>query len=160
MELKIMLTAALFFVGWLWSYFFIRQLLFNYVTAYPLIRKMNSLKEDLIAIGAKRYTAISVIACTVVSVVILAIVVLLCRKRIYLLIGFAVGAVLAVILLVNKMSPKNRLMFDNFCKTYYQFVPDDELRTAMYNCKPGQMKARLKAMEISDSFIPEFEKNS
>ena len=47
-------------------------------------------------------------------------------------------------------------MFDAFCATYYQFVPDDELRTAMYNKKPSQMKVRLHAMDARTDFIPVF----
>ena len=47
-------------------------------------------------------------------------------------------------------------MFDSFCAAYYRFVPDDELRTAMYNKKPSQMKKRLHEMRISTDFIPEF----
>ena len=63
MEMKIMLTGAIFLGGWLWAYLFVRQLMFNFAVAYPLIRNMNALREDLIAIGAKRYTTISVITC-------------------------------------------------------------------------------------------------
>lgn len=43
-------------------------------------------------------------------------------------------------------------MFDSFCAAYYRFVPDDELRTAMYNKKPSQMKKRLHEMRISNRF--------
>ena len=50
METKIMLAAAIFFGGWLLSYVFIRQLLFNFITAYPLLRKMQQIDENLIAI--------------------------------------------------------------------------------------------------------------
>ena len=35
-----MFGAAIFFAGWLWFYVFMRQFLFNFVTAYPLIREM------------------------------------------------------------------------------------------------------------------------
>ena len=56
METKILLAAGIFFLGWLWFYFIMRQFLFNLMTAYPLIRKMQSIDKDLIAIGAKRYT--------------------------------------------------------------------------------------------------------
>lgn len=158
MEMKIMFAAVIFLGGWLWSYLFIRQLLFNFVTAYPLIRKMNSLKEDLIAVGAKRYTTISVIICAVVAVGLLVLVLVLCP--LYLKIIFAVGAVVALAMLLSRVSPENRAMFDSFCMTYYRFVPDDELRTAMYNKKTGQMRSRLKAMDIEGSFIPEFKKEN
>ena len=154
MEMKIMLTGAIFLGGWLWSYLFIRQLLFNFATAFPLIKKMNSLQEDLIAIGAHRYTVISVITCSIVAAALLAAVIIWCP--LYLQIGFAAGALLAIVLLIPRVSARNREMFDTFCANYYRFVPDDELRTAMYNKKTGQMKSRLKAMGIQDTFIPAF----
>jgi len=154
MEIKIMLAAAVFFGGWLWSYLFIRQFLFNLVTAFPLIKKIKSLQEDLIAVGAVRYTVVSLITCGVVAAIILAVVIRFCPK--YLLISFLVGAALALILLLNKLSPNNRPMFDAFCSSYCRFVADDELRTAMFNKKPGQIKTRLRAMGILDTFVPEF----
>ena len=154
MEWKIMLTGAIFLGGWLWSYLFIRQLMFNYATAFPLIKSMNGLQEDLIAVGAKRYTVISVATCAVVAAALLAAVLIWCPM--YLKIGFGLGAVLAIVLLIPKVSPKNRDMFDSFCTNYCRFVPDDELRTAMYNKKTGQIKSRLKAMGLQGSFVPEF----
>lgn len=154
MEMKIMLTGAIFLGGWLWAYLFIRQLMFNFAVAYPLIRSMNALREELIAIGAKRYTTISTVTCCVVAAAILALIVIFCP--LYLQIGFGVGALLAIILLIPRVSPKNRDMFDSFCVSYYRFVPDDELRTAMYAKKTGQIKSRLKAMGIQGSFVPQF----
>ena len=154
MEIKIMLTGAIFLGGWLWAYLFIRQILFNFACAFPLIKRMNALQDELIAIGAKRYTVISVITCSVIAAALLAAVMIWCP--LYLKIGFAAGAVLAIILLIPRVSAKNRDMFDSFCTTYYRFVPDDELRTSMYNKKTGQMKSRLKAMGIQGSFIPDF----
>ena len=74
MEVKIMLVGAIFLGGWLWAYLFIRQLMFNFRVAYPLIRDMNTLREELIAVGAKRYTTISTITCCVVAAGILALV--------------------------------------------------------------------------------------
>ncbi len=154
MEMKIMLTGAIFLGGWLWSYLFIRQLLFNFATAFPLIKQMSALREDLIAIGARRYTVISVITCAVVAAALLAAVIIWCP--LYLQIGFAAGALLAIILLIPRVSARNRDMFDSFCSTYYRFVPDDELRTAMYNKKTGQIKSRLKVMGIQGTFLPDF----
>lgn len=156
METKILLGGAMLFGGWLWFYLFGRQFLFNVMTAYPLIKAMQKLREDLIAIGARRYTTVSVIVCLVISAIILALVFGLCP--VYLMVCFSVGAVTALLMLFSKMSPSNRFMFDTFCTGYYRFVPDDELRTAMYNKKTGQMKSRLKAMGIDGSFIPEFKK--
>lgn len=156
MEIKIMLAAALFLAGWLWSYLFLRQLLFNLITAFPLIKKMRSLREDLIAVGANRYTVISVVTCAVISLIVLFVVIRFCP--LYLIISFAAGAVIALVFLFNKLSPNNRPMFDSFCTAYCRFVADDELRTAMYNKKTGQIKSRLKALGIEGSFVPEFKK--
>lgn len=154
MEGKIIYIGALFLVGWLWMYLFGRQFLFNVFTAFPLIKKMQAIKDDLIAEGAKRYTSVSVGLCLVVSAIALAIVFLLCP--IHLKIGFAIGAVCALLMLVNRVSPVTKSNFESFCLAYYRFVPDDELRTAMYNKKFSQIKARLKAMGFKDSFVPEF----
>ena len=154
MEMKIMLTGAIFLGGWLWAYLFIRQLMFDFMTALPLIKKMNALQEELIAIGAKRYTVVSVITCSVVAAALLAAVLIWCP--LYLKISFGVGALLAIILLIPRVSAHNRDMFDSFCNSYYGFVTDEELRTAIYNKKTSQIKARLKAMGIEGTFVPNF----
>lgn len=154
MEGKIIYIGALFLVGWLWMYLFGRQFLFNVFTAFPLIKKMQAIKDDLIAEGAKRYTSVSVGLCLVVSAIALAIVFILCPM--HLKIGFALGAVCALLMLINRVSPATKSNFESFCLAYYRFVPDDELRTAMYNKKFSQIKARLKAMGCRESFVPEF----
>lgn len=154
MEFKILFGAALFLAGWLWCYLFIRQLMFNFMTALPLIKKMRSLKDELIAIGAQRYTVTSVAICTVIAGVLLFVVLHFCP--LYQIICFALGAVIAFVMLIPRMKPSFPATFDSFCNAYYRFVPDDELRTAMYNRKSGQMKSRLKAMGVSGSFIPDF----
>ena len=159
MEMKIMLAGALFLGGWLWVYLFIRQIMFDFATALPLIKKMNKLQEEMIAVGAKRYTVVSVITCSVVAAVILAAVLIWCP--LYMKISFGAGALLAIVLLISRVSPENRDMFDVFCSSYFRFVPDDELRTAIYNKKTSQIKSRLKAMGIEGTFVPNFkEKNS
>ena len=61
-------------------------------------------------------------------------------------------------MLLNMVTPRNRAMFDTFCNVYCRFVPDDELRTAMYNKKTGPMRARLKELGLEGTFIPEFKK--
>ena len=52
MQMKILGAGVLLVLGWLWFYLFVRQFLFNFFTAYPLIKKMQAAKEDLIAVGA------------------------------------------------------------------------------------------------------------
>ena len=154
METKIMLAAAIFFGGWLWFYVFMRQFLFNLVTAYPLIRKMQELDPELIAPGARRYTNTSMLVCSVISAVILFVVFFFCPT--YLIISFFVGAALCLVMLIGKLSPQNRNMFDNFCAGYCRFVPDDELRTAMYNKDVKKINRRLREMGFDHSFVPEF----
>lgn len=158
MSTKIMFAAAIFLLGWLWSYFFVRQLLFNFLTAFPLIKRMNTLQDGMIAPGAKRYTVISCLACVVMGGIVLAVILRFCP--LYLIITFLVSAAAALLMLLNKLSPRNRPMFDAFCNAYYRFVPDDELRTAMYNKKTGQINSRLKAMGVEGTFIPEFKAES
>ncbi|MBR0160699.1 MAG: hypothetical protein IJQ02_05390 [Oscillospiraceae bacterium] len=154
MEIKIMLAAAIFFGGWLWFYLFMRQLFFNYMTAYPLMRRMRNLDPDLIAIGANRYTTISTVFCAIASLIILAVIIRFCP--LYLKISFSVGAILCCIMLLPKLSYRNRTMFDSFCAAYCRFVPDDSLRTAMYNKDVKAMNRRLREMDFGESFIPEF----
>lgn len=156
MEMKVLFGGAIMLGGWLWFYLFVRQFLFNFMTAYPLIKQMTAADAELISPNAKRYTTVSVGLCAFVSLVIAAIVVLLCKT--YLMICFFVGALVALCMYIGRLSPKNRNMFDSFCGAYYRFVPDDELRTAMYNKKPSQMKKRLHEMRVSADFIPEFNK--
>lgn len=154
MQMKILGAGALLMAGWLWFYLFVRQFLFNFLTAYPMIKRMQAAQEDLIAIGAKRYTTVSVISCAVVCAIVIAIVVAFCPW--YFITCFFVGALVALFMYLPLLGPANRDMFDAFCMKYYSFVPDDELRTAMYNRKPSQMKVRLHDMGVSDAFIPEF----
>ena len=157
MQIKIMLAAAIFFGGWLLSYVFIRQLLFNFITAYPLIRNMQSIDSDLIAVGAKRYTTTSVLVCLFASAIIMFLVLRFCPK--YLIISFFVGVLICVLMLIGKISPQNRPMFENFCAGYCRFVPDDELRTIMYSKDVKKINRRLREMGYDHSFVPEFKQN-
>lgn len=156
MQMKVLGAGALLMAGWLWFYLFVRQFLFNFMTAYPLIKGMEKAQDGLIAIGARRYTLVSNISCAVICLIIIAIVVLLCPW--YFVICFFAGALVALFMYLPLLRPNNRAMFDSFCSTYYRFVPDDELRTAMYNKKTSQMKVRLHDMGVSDAFIPQFKK--
>ena len=154
METKIMLAAALFFGGWLWFYIFMRQFLFNILTAYPLIRKMQELDPDLIAVGAKRYTTTSMIVCSVISIVLLFVIIHFCPN--YLIISFFVGAVICMIMIIGKLSPQNKSMFESFCSGYCRFIPDDELRTIMFNKEIKKINRRLRELGYDKSFVPEF----
>ena len=154
METKILIAAGLFFFGWLWFYIFMRQFLFNYLTAYPLIKKMQSIDKDLIAPGSRRYTATSVFVCLLISAIILFIILHFCPG--YMIISFAVGAFLCFILIIGKLSASNEAMFENFCTAYCRFIPDDELRTIMYNKDTRKINKRLRELGYQESFVPEF----
>ena len=156
MELKIMLCGALVLGGFLWSYLFVRQFLFNIFVAHPLIRRMNLLQEDLIGKGASRYTLISDIVSLVVGLALLALVVYLCRNNVYMIICFGVGAIAAIVFILLRTKPENKESFDLFASAYYRFVPDDELRTILYNKEYKKVKSRLKDMGIEESFLPKF----
>lgn len=156
MQMKIMWFGAIFFGGWLWSYLFVRQFLFNIFVANPLTKKMLEASGDLLGDGAKKYTGVSTGIC--VFFILLSFAVVLCFCPLYLIIGFFIGVASAAVMVYVKTRITNRDMFDNFCAAYYRFVPDDELRTAMYNKKPSQMKIRLHDIGVSSDFIPEFDK--
>ena len=156
MEIKIMLAAALFLAGFLWVYLIIRQFLFNLSIAYPTLNKMKALKEDLIVIGAWRYTHISMVVCVLVSAVVLFVVIRFCPT--YLLISFGVGSLICFLMLVFKIKPQNKAMFDNFCTAYCRFVQDDELRTLMFEKDYKKIDRRLRELGCTGSFVPEFQK--
>lgn len=156
MEMKIMWVGVAVLLGWLLSYLFVRQFLFNLLVVKPIIGNMRKADKDLIAPGADKYTAVSYGICGFFIVIALVVVLVFCK--LYLKISFLVGMVIGGIMIVSGMKPENRAMFDSFCVTYYRFVPDDELRTAMYNKKPSQMKLRLHDMDLPTDFIPSFAK--
>ena len=154
MAMKIMWAAAIFFGGWLFSYLFVRQLSFNFKIAYPMIKKMRAQDKDLIAPGADKYTNISVLVCVLVIAVICFVVIRFCK--LYLIVSFFVGVVSALVMFLPQLKITVRGTFDLFCSAYSRFVPDDELRTAMYERKPKQIRSRLKDMGLDGSIIPTF----
>ena len=153
-ELKIMLCGVLVLGGFLWSYLFLRQFLYNILVAFPVIKKMNALQPDLIAIGATRYTYVSCVVCVLLGGVLLFLVIYF--LPLYLIISFAVGAFVAFLLLIPRMKPSNKEMFDLFSNAYARFIPDDELRTIIYNKDYKKVKSHLKHMGIKGTFIPDF----
>lgn len=154
MEMKIMLSGALVLAGFLWSYLFLRQFLFNVRVAYPLIKKMNSLQPELIGVGAKRYTLISNLVSILVGGAICFAVLYFCP--LYIKISFAVGALAAFLFIFFRTKPENKESFDLFSNAYYRFIPDDELRTLLFNKEYKKIKGRLKDMGIQGSFVPDF----
>ena len=154
MEIKIMLSGVMVLAGFLWSYLFVRQFLFNLLVAYPLIKKMKGLQADLIGPGAVSYTRVSDVVCIVLAGVTLFLVIRFCP--LYLQISFAGGAIAAIVFILLRTKPEKKEMFDTFSGAYYRFVPDDELRTLLYNRDYKKIKSRLKDMDIQGSFIPDF----
>lgn len=154
MEMKILFAGAIFLGGWLWFYLFFRQFLFNLLTAFPLIKAMNKAQDELIGPGAKKYTIVSLVTCAIVCAALVAVVVIFCP--LYLMLSFFGGALIGILAYTGKLTPKNRAIFDVFCGAYYRFVPDDELRTMMYNKNPHKMKVRLHTMGVSTDWIPSF----
>jgi hypothetical protein len=152
--MKIMWAAAIFFGGWLFSYLFGRQLVFNFKAAYPMIRRMRAQDPELIAPGADKYTNISVIVCVIAILIVSFIVVRFCK--LYLIISFFVGVLSAFVMYLPRLGIGERSTFDLFCSAYSRFVPDDELRTAMYERKPKDIRGRLKDMGLDSSIIPSF----
>ena len=154
MAMKIMWAAAIFFGGWLFFYLFGRQLVFNFSAAYPTIKKMREQDKELIAPGADKYTNISVLVCVVTIVVVAAIVIRFCP--LYLMISCAVGAISALLMYLPHAKVSDRGTFDLFCSAYSRFVPDDELRTAMFNRKPKEIRKRVREMGLDPAFVPIF----
>lgn len=119
-----------------------------------MIKKMREQDKDLIAPGADKYTNISVLVCVVTFAIVVAIVIRFCP--LYLKISFAVGALSALLMYLPHSKVSDRSTFDLFCSAYSRFVPDDELRTAMYNRKPKQIRNRVREMGFDPSFVPTF----
>ena len=154
MQMKFLWAGAAAMMGWVLYYMFARQLIFNFTTAYPLVKKMKAARQDLIADSADKYTTTSVAA--IIFILAVLIFVLVRFFALYIIIAFFVGFAVCGIMLIKNIGPENRKIFDTFCGAYYRFVPDDELRTDMYNCKPSKMKVRLHEMGVSTDWIPDF----
>lgn len=61
MDKMVMWAALVFLGGWLWFYLFLRQLIFNFATALPLLKRFAKAGDGLISPNAKRYLTISII---------------------------------------------------------------------------------------------------
>lgn len=156
---KILLIGVFMMVGFIFTYYFPRQIWFDFATAFPTLDKMKAAKEDLIVYdNAKKYTYVSVMACLFVTLIAVLLLIIIKPVDIYLGGGFAAGAVICLFTLIGKMTPDNRNMFEAFCGSYFRFVPDDQLRTDMYNKKIPAMKLRCHDMGVSTEWIPDFKK--
>jgi hypothetical protein len=158
MEKQIMWGALVFLGGWLWFYLFIRQLVFNFATAIPLLSRFRKATPDLINANAKRYLVISIIIWIIISGGTAFLVIRFAAD--YLWISFLIGGVLGALLYINHYGPSTKSNYLAFCGTYYRFIPDDQLRTDMYNGKISQMKVRLEEMGIDkNAVIPVFKRD-
>jgi len=63
--MQMMWFGAIFLGGWFWFYLFMRQFLFDFTVAYPLVKKMRNTGEDLILAAANKYTTVSVVVCSI-----------------------------------------------------------------------------------------------
>ena len=157
MNSKIVFASLIFLGGWLWGYLFVRQFIYNFSVSMPIIKKMNEASDSLIAPTAMKFVWVSIIANFLVCAIIAFVVIHFCP--LYLIITFILGGVIAIALSLKNLSYKNKSMFESFCSTYYRFIPDDELRTLMYNGKISQMKVRLHTMDVPYDFIPKFKED-
>ncbi len=159
MDLKIMWAALVFLGGWLWFYFILRQLIFNLATALPMLNRFKKAGgEKLMSVNAKRFLSISIIIWFVISAGVCYLVIHFAPP--YLYISFLIGGVVGALLHIKHYGPDTKANYNDFCSTYYRFVPDDVLRTAMYNNKLSEMKARLAELEVNKKLvIPEFKRD-
>lgn len=160
---KIMFIGFLFVIGWVLGYLFVRQIVFNANAARPIIKNMKNAKDDLIVYdNAIKYTSVSTATCIFMILLFSAIVIVIyklwARFDLYLTLAFFGGFVVSALMLVGQQKPDTKLVFESFCKAYYRFVPDDQLRTEMYNCKVPGMKLRCHDMGVSTDWIPTFKK--
>ena len=146
MEMKIMYGALIFVGGWFYFYICLRQLIFNFTVAYPLISRFGKAKDGELfgARGAFRMNTISVVIWLVICVGLGFLVVHF--AALYLIICFFVGALLGLILYIKRLGPRTKSNFEAFCRTYCRFVPDDDLRQAMAQADLPKMRAALRAL--------------
>lgn len=157
---KVLYAALMFLAGWLWYFLIVRQFVFNFTTVLPMLkrfRRASQSENDLISVNSSRFVAISIIVWIIISLGIFILVAFLCRNHIYLTYSFLVGGIIGAVTFVGHYTEYTERNFKDFCSSYYRFVFDDELRTAMYNSKISAIKIRLDAMNISkDLIVPKF----
>jgi hypothetical protein len=158
MEKQIMWGGLIFLGGWLWFYLMLRQLIFNFTTVLPMIKRFKKAGPELMSVNASRFVVISILVWTAIAGGIAALVIIFAKT--YMWIAFLVGGLVGILSYIGRYGPYTKANFNDFCSAYYRFVPDDELRTDMYNNKIGQMKTRLDDMGIDKTIvIPEFKRD-
>lgn len=143
MDKQVMYAALLFVSGWFYFYICLRQLIFDFTVAYPLIKTFGD-AGVIASVGAKRLNTISVVIWLIICVGIAFVVIRFCP--VYLLISFAIGTLVGFIVFFNKLGPKTHSNFDAFSHTYCRFVEDDELRSAMNSADLPKIRAALRTL--------------
>lgn len=145
-EMKIMYGALIFVGGWFYFYICLRQLIFDFTVAYPLISKFGKAGEQVFAPkGANRMNTISVVIWLLICAGLAFLVIHF--AALYLTLCFAGGVVVGIIVFAKKLGPKTMSNFEAFCRTYCRFVPDDDLRQAMNQADLPKMRAALRALD-------------
>lgn len=153
MDTKIMFGALIFVAGWFYFYICIRQLIFDFTVGYPLISKFGGAGEKVIAATpARRLNTISVVIWLGICVGLGWVVFHFCLSKLWLFLPFWGGALLGLICFIGKLGPRFKPNFEAFCRTYYRFMPDDELRTAAYHTDLPRMRAALRALDVDLKF--------
>lgn len=157
---KVLYASLIFLAGWLWYFLVVRQFVFNFSTVIPMLKRFKKASpkdHEVISVNASRFVVISIIVWILVSAGIAALVIFLCRNKVYLTYSFLIGGAVGIITFIGRYTEYTERNFKDFCSAYYRFVFDDELRTAMYNGKISAMKVRLDEMNINNNdIIPEF----
>ena len=147
LEMKIIYGALLFVAGWFYFYICLRQLIFDFTVAYPLISKFGKAGEQVFApTGANRMNTISVVIWLVICAGLGFLVVHF--AALYLIISFFAGVVVGLVVFAKKLGPRTKSNFEAFCRTYCRFVPDDDLRQAMAQADLPKMRAALRALGV------------
>lgn len=146
MEAKIMYGALMIVAGWVYFYICIRQLVFDFTVGYPIIRLFATDDDRLIvAKPARNLNTVSVCVWFLLCGVLGFLVVWFCS--LWLMIPFWVGVIVGVVCYINKLGPKTKSNMDAWMRTYYRFMPDDELRTACYHTDYPRIRAALRALD-------------
>lgn len=151
MDQKIMFGALIFVAGWFYFYICVRQLIFDFTVGYPLIKKFGDAGESVIAAGpARRLNTVSVVVWLAICAALGFLIVRF--AALYLCLCFWGGALVGLACFINKLGPRTKSNFEAFCRSYYRFMPDDELRTATYHTDLPRMRAALRALGADVKF--------
>ena len=143
MDKQIMYAALLFVAGWFYFYICLRQLIFNFSVAYPLIKKFGD-AGVMADVGARRLNTISVVIWLIICAGVAFVVIRFCP--VYLLVSFFAGALVGLVVFYNRLGPKTHSNFDAFSHTYCRFVEEDDLRNAMSSADLPKIRAALRAL--------------